>query len=208
MAGAKNKPAPEDDNPLLALFRERAGGRRRGALDVERFMAEHHGREIGTKRYAWAIPTDGALTMIAKYDPIIEIGAGTGYWAKLLAARGVDIVAYDQAPPVAPGLNTWHPGPDLAFPVEEGGPEKIPLHPGRNLFLCWPPYDEPMASQCLAAFTGNHVIYIGEGAGGCTGDEGFFNQLEAEFDEIEEETIPSWQGIHDRMTVYRRKAPR
>jgi hypothetical protein len=27
----------------------------------------------------------------------VELGAGTGYWASFLAARGVDVVAYDKA---------------------------------------------------------------------------------------------------------------
>lgn len=28
-------------------------------------------------------------------DQIVEMGAGTGYWAKLLELRGVDIICYD-----------------------------------------------------------------------------------------------------------------
>jgi hypothetical protein len=30
---------------------------------------------------------------------VVEVGAGTGYWAALLRARGVDVVAYDVRPP-------------------------------------------------------------------------------------------------------------
>ena len=32
---------------------------------------------------------------------MIEVGAGTGYWASLLQARGVNITAYDLQPPSA-----------------------------------------------------------------------------------------------------------
>ena len=36
------------------------------------------------KKYAWAIPGPKALEEIKKYSPIIEIGAGAGYWKMCL----------------------------------------------------------------------------------------------------------------------------
>lgn len=35
-------------------------------------------------RYSCVIANENALETIAKYSPIIEIGAGSGYWAYLL----------------------------------------------------------------------------------------------------------------------------
>ncbi|GGM06463.1 methyltransferase domain-containing protein [Dactylosporangium sucinum] len=55
-------------------------------------------RELAA-RLAWAIPTEAALALIGDHGPILETGAGTGYWAALLRARGVDVVATDAAPP-------------------------------------------------------------------------------------------------------------
>uniref|UniRef100_A0AAV1UJU6 Uncharacterized protein n=1 Tax=Peronospora matthiolae TaxID=2874970 RepID=A0AAV1UJU6_9STRA len=46
-------------------------------------------------RYSWAIPDERALQIIKHYGPIVEMGAGSGYWARLLQDRGVDVVAYD-----------------------------------------------------------------------------------------------------------------
>jgi hypothetical protein len=37
-----------------------------------------------------------ALAAIARYAPIVEMGAGTGYWARCLRERGIDAVAYDE----------------------------------------------------------------------------------------------------------------
>ena len=34
--------------------------------------------------YAWAIPSDEAIHAIAELGPLLELGAGTGYWAWLL----------------------------------------------------------------------------------------------------------------------------
>ena len=48
------------------------------------------------KKYAWAIPDERALHILARFSPLIELGAGRGYWARLLRDRGVDIIAFDK----------------------------------------------------------------------------------------------------------------
>jgi hypothetical protein len=152
------------------------------------------------QEYSWAIPDDEALDIIAKYGPIVEIGAGGGYWAHLLRERGVDVLAYD----CCPGSNLWVKRSWAA--VRVGGPEKAAKLPQRTLFLCWPPYDEPMAAECLKAYRGNKVIYIGEDGWGCTGDQEFHEILGRDWEQIEYHCIPTWDGIHDGLTVYRRRA--
>src|ERR1700674_2056565 len=64
-------------------------------------LSAHERRVWCVRRYAFAIPTEQALATIARYAPIVELGAGTGYWAFLLRRRGVNCVAYDLAPPDA-----------------------------------------------------------------------------------------------------------
>ncbi|CAB1104065.1 unnamed protein product [Ectocarpus sp. CCAP 1310/34] len=54
------------------------------------------GGDVLRQRFAWAIPDERALRIIKHFGPIVEIGSGLGYWAKLLRARGVDINAYDK----------------------------------------------------------------------------------------------------------------
>ncbi|GLE01415.1 hypothetical protein PINS_up010245 [Pythium insidiosum] len=56
--------------------------------------------------YAYATPTDAALDVIAKYAPLVEMGAGTGYWSAMLQQRGVDIAAFDACPPSAETSNS------------------------------------------------------------------------------------------------------
>jgi len=48
------------------------------------------------QKYAWAIPDERALKICSEFGPIIEVGAGKGYWAWLLKQRGVDIIAFDK----------------------------------------------------------------------------------------------------------------
>ena len=154
-------------------------------------------------RYAWAIPDDPALDALAALGPIVEAGAGSGYWAALLAARGVDVVAYDA---VVPGTAPSEFGHWLMWhPVRAGGPERLAGHDDRALLLCWPPYDDPFAHDCLRAYTGTTVAYIGEPAGGCTGDDAFHELLERDFTVVETVTIPTWPRMYDRLTVHRRR---
>jgi hypothetical protein len=92
-----------------------------------------------TKQYAWAIPSDEALDLIASLGPVLELGAGTGYWAALLADRGVEVVAYDLFPPTVDDMNGWHDKAGTFFHVRQGGAEKASEHADCTLFLCWPP---------------------------------------------------------------------
>lgn len=213
---AARSPQPLEGNPLLRvwleLYPEGApfDSRRRWASRRDDFRSlgdalirRHAARKTNAQRYAWAVPTDDALAAIARHGPLVEIGAGTGYWAALLARRGVDVVAYDAAPP--PAANHWHPGAACWVAVEQGGPEKVDLHPDRALFLCWPPYADPMAADALRRYAGRTVIYVGEGGGGCTGDEAFHDQLERDFEEVELVAIPQWEGVHDYLSIHARK---
>jgi hypothetical protein len=48
------------------------------------------------RKYSWAIPDERALNILGKFAPLIEIGAGSGFWARLLRDRGFDILAFDK----------------------------------------------------------------------------------------------------------------
>ena len=47
------------------------------------------------ERFAWAIPDERALHICASFAPLVEMGAGAGYWARLLRDRAVAITAFD-----------------------------------------------------------------------------------------------------------------
>jgi hypothetical protein len=161
------------------------------------------------KKYAWAVPTNSALQLITKYGPIIEMGAGTGYWAHLLREAGCHVWAFDRFPPVMSSLdNHWHAGASVWTDVREGSVEvlELPYYRGATLFLCWPPYDHPLAYRALQAYQGDRVIYIGEDDG-CTADELFHEVLRKDWNVIDEADppIPQWYGVHDTLQVFERK---
>lgn len=45
------------------------------------------------------MPTDTAIETIAEYGPVLEVGAGSGYWSYVLAEAGVEVIATDLSPP-------------------------------------------------------------------------------------------------------------
>lgn len=157
------------------------------------------------QQYAWAIPTSEALDEIKRHQPIVEVGAGTGYWASLLRKMGVDIVAYDIVPVPAKD-NAWHFRANKSWSEVLAGDEEIAAkYPERSLFICWPPGDDAFAFKSLSKYKGKTVIYIGEDIGGCNGNEDFFNLLRKEWVLKRTIVIPQWPSIFDRMYVYERK---
>jgi hypothetical protein len=160
-------------------------------------------------RFAWAIPSSSALDAIVRHGPLVEGGAGRGYWAALLRARGADIVASD-----ATG-----PGRASAFHRAGGGTwtevgvattvDAVRRHRDRTLFLCWPPHDDDSGSfGALGAYRGDILVYVGGGRDGASGTLRFHRELAANWSAIEIVGVPRWPGIGDRLVVYRRNAVR
>lgn len=149
--------------------------------------------------FAWAIPDEGPLALLSEYAPLVECGAGTGYWAALLRARGVDIEASD----LARGRRSWT-AVSAAHAVAA-----VRANPGRTLLLCWPPYDDDGASYAaLRAYRGDTLLYVGGGTGGPTGTVRFHRELEVNWSPAEQMAVPNWPGLRDRLVVYRRNSVR
>lgn len=166
-------------------------------------------RDSLVARYAWAIPNDNAIQLLAGMGPIIEMGAGNGYWASLIVGAGVKIEPYD----AKPGQHHFAATPRAVwYPVIDGGPDQITVrHRDHVLLLVWPPYGGELACDALTRYLevgGNTVVFVGEGNGGCCADDRFFDLLESRFEEVGDASIPQWDGIHDSLIVYQRKTDR
>lgn len=165
------------------------------------------------RKYAWGIPSPEAITKVASFSPLIEIGSGRGYWGALLRDQGADILCYDESPPDQVDHNHWAPPKDgngnpliKAFTeVLKGGPQVLSEHSNRVLFLCWPPYATNMAYEALKRYRGDIFIYVGEPPGGCTGCDLFHEFCEKHFEIAEAMKIPKWAGLHDYLGIFRRK---
>lgn len=199
-------------NPLLLKFSEECPSEKEIASNPEalKYMVELRARLV--TEYSWAIPTEEALRAIAELSPIVEMGAGTGYWTYLLRSMGVDVIAYDKIPSDSTGslalaCNPWHIGARLHTEVESGTPEVLKKHSDRTLFLCWPPLGD-MAKQCLDEWKGEYLVYIGDmndESVSINANKAFREELRSSFKLTGTVTLLRWPGIEDFMTIWKRQ---
>ncbi len=172
--------------------------------------SSYSARDTLAVRYAHAIPNKDALDALVELAPLVELGAGTGYWAWLLRRRGVDILAFDTCPPIDAGHdNLYHRNADAVgtcwTTVQPGGPEQAVAFPDRTLFLCWPPQTN-MAEQALQQYLGQCLALVGTRQSSITtATPPFYAALREQFALQAIVPIPQWHGIDDRLTVWVRR---
>lgn len=164
------------------------------------------------RHYSFAVPDDIAIHAIADLEmPVMEFGAGTGYWAWLLSQTGVEVMAFDLLPPGTPETQNGYHFEKTFFEVYPGdGPlfmEACSFCNEFALMLCWPDYNTSFAHDTLKAYQesgGETLIYVGEDEQGCTADDSFFELLDKEWSLDQMVDIPQWSTIRDYLGIYRR----
>jgi hypothetical protein len=206
------------DNPYLELVKLLAApaGPHDGPLywglpvGLARLLDLPERRRELADRFAWAIPMNEALAVLARHSPLLDAGAGTGYWAALLRSRGADVVACDVAPPGDGRANAYHRAARRTWTdvLQAPAVETVRAHRGRTLLLCWPPPDDDAASYLpLRAYRGDVVVHIGDRED-ASGSVRFHRELAHNWTPIEEVPLPSWPWLDERLTVYRRNPRR
>jgi len=164
-------------------------------------------RDLLTLRYAWGIPDDEVIRRIAEFsdNKVVEMGAGSGYWAWLLSQLNVEVDAWDANPEAS--ITEGTPWEHKWFNVQEGTPEVLSdnRYIDWTLLLVWPPLSDPMATNALKAFSGSQVVYVGENGEGCTADGEFHDLLYEEFDYVDGYQNPAWQLLNDCTYFFKRK---
>jgi hypothetical protein len=205
-------------NPMWAAVADqvRDGDRWEGGQQVGSWLDRMEGenwfcrrREL-TSTYSWSLPDPATVAFVAEHagPAVIDPLAGSGYWGYLLGQLGIDVACSDAAPPDLVE-NFWHKAGVTHCPVlQSDGVDAVTTQgTGRTLFLSWPPYDQPIGAQVVAAYPGNRLIYIGEGEGGCTGGDDLYRILESDWEGVTQHRPVQFLGLHDWVTVYDRKVP-
>lgn len=204
-------------NPLYEMWQAAMRGSRRPSektvemgkwsiLLPQRMVELYEARVAAVSRFAFAIPSPEAVEAIRRHAPrLVELGAGTGYWAMVLAEAGVDVVALDTVP--SGRKNRYFDGQQIGawYPVTRGSARHLTDYQDRALLLCWPVYDDPMAMNAVLMSRAEIVLYVGEPRGGCTANEAFFDYLAEQYRMVEAVALPQWPGIHDRLEIWRRR---
>jgi hypothetical protein len=203
------RPAPLDDtldNPMLAEVRELLERFSAGGPEKARTFLSFERKSL-VSQYAFSIPTADTLAAVARYSPLVEVGAGSGYWARCLSACGADIIAYELIPPVE-GPPTSVTGTNWLFrkawhPLVKGDETSAAANPDRALFLCWPPPENPMAFRALDGYIragGSTVILLGEMKPLSMGDTALYG-LMGNLATLERRPIHGWPGMREEIHV-------
>lgn len=151
--------------------------------------------------------------VLAPLGSWVEIGAGSGALTdeiRRLGGRcvGTDLhewFLFDPAPNEYTTMKKkWDPSKTIRAEAERVG-RLVGRHPSIGLISAWPSYNEDWCYRAVRHLSvGQLFAYVGEGAGGCTGDDLLHDLLLRQFDVVVEIDIDQAHGVHDYLAVYRR----
>lgn len=192
----------------------------RDAITSSANFAVYMERDLFINEFAFAVPTREALDCLAKYSPLLEIGGGSGAWAKLLAMRGAEIIATD---PAIEGFSLFS-GTDDSGPrrwekkyhpvIPLAGKTAVRRWPERNVFCSWPSLNRTWLRQAARAMLpGRVLLVVREDA---TADQRTWDDVEYHFkpvaigaggdDWIDNSLeLPNWHFLHDHLEVWQKK---
>jgi hypothetical protein len=133
---------------------------------LDEFPVEARTRQVDergqlTDRYAHACPDSQLITHLASH-PVVELGAGSGYWARLVHDSGGEITALDNA--------SWNSDKNgLWFPVELGDETQLARFEDRTLLIVMPrrPGD---ADEFVRLWRGRRLVVVTGGGFPITDD--------------------------------------
>lgn len=182
-------------------------------LDKANYRKDRDVRDEHIARFGFAIldaATVEAILETLRGRPVLEVGAGKGYWSHELRKAGADAIATDPTDWLNSiylnGRQLPDNSPAETWPVEQlTGLEALAKHGhGRALMMVWPPYDQEWPTDVLRAYQGDSFVLSGEGRGGCTGADSLFDALDRDWSEETTISNPQFGYINDSVTFYQR----
>jgi hypothetical protein len=157
-------------------------------------------RQQLVEKYSWAIPNDASLEYLSAFPEILEVGAGSGYWAHCINDRGGSVSAYDVDPPEPSQTENpiWHSVDEADASRMKDEMFDVPV------LMVWPPLNGGLAVS-VAEKEPPHILYVGEPRGGCTAEDEFFDSLDRKYGLVAKIDIPSFAGCNDNLFHYIRK---
>lgn len=159
-------------------------------------------REEHRKYYGFVVVTPELVAALKPHctGTIVEVMAGTGYLAAALRAAGVQLRATDDM--------SWHPKMDWGThtPVDRMD-AALAARDADTVIMAWPYMDDAAFRTAKAMKPGAALIYCGEGSGGCTANDDFFELMSTwhRDEKFEADVQPhhkQWYGLHDEWSMY------
>lgn len=159
-------------------------------------------RKAFVRTWGFAIPCREAVSALRNLGPLLEIGAGSGYWSAMLAAAGHDVIATDLNAGVTRYGTTVG---SRAFIQQLSGAEAVQAYPERDVFCSWPAAGEGWATEALRLVRpGRAIALVLDDRPGITGDESLRAFLRDQCEPIGDVALPQFPGVRDRLLFYRR----
>lgn len=151
------------------------------------------------------------INPLAKYlndKKCLEVMAGRGWLSYALQQKGINVKATDNFSWHNKMFPLWN---DTVTDVEDIDAVKAVEKYGKEidyLIMAWAYMDNTAYQVIKKLYEVNpnvQIIYIGEGHGGCTADDDFYNHFEIIEDEDFYDNVSknyqSWEGIHDVLLL-------
>jgi SAM-dependent methyltransferase len=181
----------------------------------QKFISSHLYFELNRRsfvqEYGFVLLSNKLLNILAEQlqtKNILEIGAGTGFLTKNLLERGLSVIAIDHE---AEDLSSYEFTKKHTHIIQAEGATYLKQNSSDYdvIILSWPNYEDDFATDILNNMKpGQQLYYIGEGIGGCTANDNFFNSLEEKTslnenltNQLQEKSL-IWPGMHDDWYVY------
>jgi hypothetical protein len=167
----------------------------------------------GTDRYlrkgfvhAWgcSIPCLEAVEALSTLGPLVEVAAGTGYWSRLLASAGCDVVATDLKRTHVHDFDAeW----GRYFPVETlDAAAAVATYPDRSAFCSWPTLGTIWPLEAARMIQpGLCFAMISELPGGMAPAASVFDYLAEAFDQVATVAIPQFPPHADALRIWRKR---
>lgn len=139
------------------------------------------------------------ISLVTDRQQFVESGSGSGNLARDCNRFGLPVIATEPYPK-SEHYQWVNQQPTLPCT----GQEAVLIHPEHSLLYSWPEYQEPHTAEILKLFSGQFIVYIGEPAGGCTGDDEFHAILENRFRLTGARQISRFPNISDSIFIFRR----
>jgi hypothetical protein len=149
--------------------------------------------------FGFSIPCKELLDALEAHQPIVEVGAGSGYMTALMRHRGIDVVGTDSGRGHSwVTLRKWDPRQQWV-PAKRA----VRHYRDRNVFCSWPSLAETWFRQAMRAMRiGQRAIIIEED---CCAEQSTWDYREAAFDMVADIPLPAWPMLNDRAAVWIKK---
>ena len=165
-------------------------------------------------QYPEYVPTDAAIELLVEYSPLLEVGAGRGYWAHVINENGGDCIPTDLHPeedgPADHPATITHELPDggldghavWAEVQEFDAVDAIEAYPDRPVVMCHPSGSTRWTERVLNAIDDQPLIYIGEWFPGADAHPLFFKRLAETWSWADSFPVYDWASMHARGYVF------